>query len=74
MSLPEILSIDPFQNPPSFEKLIGDLPGALVLDERFMWGLSQKYVSELSIAPGFSDDVLETYSGGTVKKCSWAAG
>ena len=24
----EILKIDPFQNPPSFEKLIGDLAGA----------------------------------------------
>ena len=40
----------------------------LVLDEKFMWELSQKYVSELSITPGFSDDVLETYSGGNQQK------
>lgn len=40
----------------------------IALDEKFMWELSKKYVSELSIVPGLSDDILETYSGGNQQK------
>lgn len=38
------------------------------LDERFIYELTGKYVEELSIKPGHSDDIVRNYSGGNLQK------
>jgi ribose transport system ATP-binding protein len=39
-----------------------------VLNERFMRELTQEYVQEMSIQPGNTGDIMETYSGGNQQK------